>query len=95
MSARGGICAELAQFGQLLLNQGMVRYYTSTGSTAKSWGGAGIGIIMDDAMVANSPPYDHGWALAHELEHAYSGYVHSSSDIDANGVSRTPNDSCG
>lgn len=97
MEAKGGVCAELARFGRLLLAQGMVRYYTSSGATAKSWGGAGIGIIMDDAMIGNSPPYDHGWALAHELEHAYSGYIHppDGSDRDVNGVSRTPSDSCG
>jgi hypothetical protein len=97
MEAKGGVCAELGRFGRLLLAQGMVRYYISSGATAKSWGGAGIGIIMDDAMVSNSPPYDHGWSLAHELEHAYSGYVHppDGSDRDANGVARTPNDSCG
>jgi hypothetical protein len=97
MLARGGMCAELARFGQMLLSRGMVRYYTSTGPTAKSWGGSGIGIIMDDSYIVNQPPYDHGFALAHELEHAYSGYVHPAdgSDRDANGVSRTPNDWCG
>jgi hypothetical protein len=95
MLAKGGMCAELARFGQGLLSRGMVRYYTSPGSTAKSWGGSGIGLIMDDSYIVNQPPYDHGFALAHELEHAYSGYVHVAGDKDSNGVNRTPNDWCG
>lgn len=56
MLAKGGVCADLARFGNLLLSQSMVRYYTSTGATARSWGGPGIGIIMDDAFVTNAPP---------------------------------------
>lgn len=55
-----------------------------------------MGIIMDDRFVTNSPPYDHRFALAHELEHAYTGYAHTPTDADANGVHRTPNDAaCG
>jgi hypothetical protein len=97
MLAKGGVCAELARLGQIFLSQGMVRYYTSTGPTARSWGGPGIGLIIDDSYIVNQPPYDHGFAVAHELEHAYSGYVHPAdgSDRDANGVSRTPSDWCG
>jgi hypothetical protein len=95
MLAKGGMCAELARFGQSLLSRGLVRYYTSSGPIAKSWGGPGIGLIMDDSHIVNSPPYDHGFALAHELEHAYSGYVHVPGDRDSNGVNRTPNDWCG
>lgn len=96
MQAKGGFCAELAQYGQWLLAQGGVRYYTGSGTTLRSWGGPAVGIIMDDGFVTHPAPYDHGFALAHELEHAYTGYRHTPDDVDANGVHRTPHDAiCG
>jgi hypothetical protein len=90
--SKGGFCAELAQHGRQLLSQGRVRYYTGSGTTLRSWGGPSVGIIMDDGFVSNPTPYHHGFALAHELEHAYTDYQHTAGDADANGVHRTPHD---
>lgn len=96
MEAKGGICAELAQYGRDLLTGGRVRYYTSSGDQLKAWGGPSLGIIMDTRFLGRTPPYTHPWALAHELEHAYTGYTHTVADQDTNGVSHTPNDTlCG
>jgi hypothetical protein len=92
MAGKGGFCAELANFGRLLLGQNRVRYYNGTGSTLRSWGGPAIGVVMDRGFLSNPAPYHHTFALAHELEHAYSGYRHTSGDTDANGVHHTPND---
>jgi hypothetical protein len=95
MDARGGFCSELAAYGRHLLTVGGVRYYTGTGPERRSWGGS-VGIIMDTRFTTAAPPYDHGFALAHELEHSYTNYRHTAADVDANGVHRTPNDgTCG
>lgn len=96
LELRGGICAQLAAFGRNLLEQGKVRYFNAYDDDLRSFGGPGVGIIIQKQFIHNAEPYNHEWVLAHELEHAMTGYVHDLTDVDAAGVKHTPNDTyCG
>ncbi len=93
LNGRGGECANIAAFGERLLESGRIRYFAHVESIHGSyggWGGPEIGAVLgafwvDDfgGTASGHPNFDN--KLVHEIEHAM-GRGH----IDAEG-SDTPN----